>query len=73
MATGQKYKVCNLCPEYFQKLLPMRTRKCPRCGEFPAFSAPTCEQIEKHNEWVIRRNRLLVELACEAVPSGSRG
>jgi hypothetical protein len=68
-----KYKVCNLCPPHAQKLLPMRTRKCPRCGEFPAFSAPTFDQVEEHNEWVIRRNRLLVELACEPVHSDREG
>lgn len=68
-----KYKVCNNCTPRFQKLLPMRTRKCPTCGEFSAFSAPTCEQIEKHNEWVRRRNLLLAELTFELVHSDEEG
>lgn len=68
-----KYKVCNLCPKHLQKLLPMRTRKCPACGESPAFSAPTCDQIEEHNAWVIRRNRLLSELAGDTDCIASNG
>jgi hypothetical protein len=68
-----KYKVCNNCQPRFQKLLPMRTRKCPVCGEFPAFSAPTWDQIEEHNAWVLRRNGLLVELACDPCPSDAEG
>ena len=42
--TKATFKICNLCGAE----CGLRARKCRKCNERPAFSAPSCDQIEAH-------------------------